>query len=517
MPPEIEFRIRPGNRGDQRADSRAEAGPLRIVLMGDFSGRRLEGAASPEPAREKKRRLTPIDIDNFGRIMARIAPRLRLPLAGAAEAALDLSFGSLDDFHPDSLFRRLDVFRTLESAKNRLLEGPSEREQAAAPGGGAGTTEQAAAAESDAATLQRLLGERAGGPPPAVGRPGPPYLDLGPFLRNIVAPYVVPGPRPREEVVRQLLDRAFEVQMRAILHHPAFQALEAAWRSAHRLVSRLEVGPDLELCLLDATLPDLAEDLQAAGGEASRWPLFRSLIEDGTGGPEAPRWTLIAADYGFGPKPEDLALLSGFAALGPLVPCTLLAGADPSLLGCRSLSEDPDPASWQAHPNLTDPWDGLRRHPAAPHVGLALPRVLLRQPYGRRSDPIEAFEFEEMDASPEHETYLWGSPAFACAEMIGRGFCDLGWETEPGDCLVLEDLPAYVPRGPDEGPMQACAETYLGDRAAEAILGRGLMPIVSLRNRNAARLVRFQSMADPPAPLAGPWGPGIRPGGSRHP
>jgi hypothetical protein len=32
------------------------------------------------------------------------------------------------------------------------------------------------------------------------------------------------------------------------------------------------------------------------------------------------------------------------------------------------------------------------------------------------------------------------------------------------------------------------------------------MPFLSHRNLNAVRLARFQSIADPPAALSGPWG-----------
>jgi type VI secretion system protein ImpC len=44
------------------------------------------------------------------------------------------------------------------------------------------------------------------------------------------------------------------------------------------------------------------------------------------------------------------------------------------------------------------------------------------------------------------------------------------------------------------------------ERVTTALLGRGLMPFVSARDRNSARLARFQSIADPAAPLVGPWG-----------
>jgi type VI secretion system protein ImpC len=61
----------------------------------------------------------------------------------------------------------------------------------------------------------------------------------------------------------------------------------------------------------------------------------------------------------------------------------------------------------------------------------------------------------------------------------------------------------YVEAG--ERRMTPCAEAFLTERAAEAILDRGLMPLLSRREANSARLARFQSVADPPAALSGPW------------
>jgi len=40
---------------------------------------------------------------------------------------------------------------------------------------------------------------------------------------------------------------------------------------------------------------------------------------------------------------------------------------------------------------------------------------------------------------------------------------------------------------------------------AEWVLEQGFMPLVSLKDRDAARLLRFQSIAEPPAPLSGRW------------
>ena len=147
----------------------------------------------------------------------------------------------------------------------------------------------------------------------------------------------------------------------------------------------------------------------------------------------------------------------------------------------------------------------LRKSPLAAWIGLAAPRVLLRVPYGRGLDEAEDFRFEELSAPPAHEEFLWGSAGFAAASLLARAFAENGDEMEPGDCLDLDDMPACTVGEGDEQSLVPAAEAFLSERAADAMLGRGLMPILSWRNRNVARLVRFQSISDPPAPLKGPW------------
>jgi type VI secretion system protein ImpC len=74
-----------------------------------------------------------------------------------------------------------------------------------------------------------------------------------------------------------------------------------------------------------------------------------------------------------------------------------------------------------------------------------------------------------------------------------------------GDVLEIDDLPAHAYREDGEAHLQACAEVFMPERTSIALLGRGLMPLISARDRNSARLARFQSIADPPAALMGPW------------
>ena len=74
--------------------------PFRILMLGDWSG----DAEKPDPER---RRPLEIDRDNFDDIMKKLRVRLDLEAEGGN---LQLEFQSLDDFHPDELFKQVPMF-----------------------------------------------------------------------------------------------------------------------------------------------------------------------------------------------------------------------------------------------------------------------------------------------------------------------------------------------------------------------------------------------------------------------
>jgi type VI secretion system protein ImpC len=134
-----------------------------------------------------------------------------------------------------------------------------------------------------------------------------------------------------------------------------------------------------------------------------------------------------------------------------------------------------------------------------------MPRILLRLPYGDDTDPIEAFDFEELNPGRPHESFLWCNPAFGCALLLGQSFMESRWDMAAGEHLEIADLPAFSFEQDGEKQLQACGEVYLSQRAGESILEEGIMPFLSYANRNAVRLMRFQSIAEPAQGLAGPW------------
>ena len=60
------------------------------------------------------------------------------------------------------------------------------------------------------------------------------------------------------------------------------------------------------------------------------------------------------------------------------------------------------------HPLIKDAFSALQALPAAAYLGLATPRFLMRMPYGRKTDPIDAFAFEEFTRQGGLGGMLWG-------------------------------------------------------------------------------------------------------------
>ena len=117
-------------------------------------------------------------------------------------------------------------------------------------------------------------------------------------------------------------------------------------------------------------------------------------------------WSLLVGLRRFGPSDADIGLLAALGLIAAQAGAPFLGDADLALAG-----DD------QA---VLAGWHQLRRSQAAPWIALAAPRVLLRRPYGKQTDPVESFAFEEIVGPPRHDELLWGHASLAVALLIGR-------------------------------------------------------------------------------------------------
>ena len=365
---------------------RPEEGPFRLLVLADLSG---DARASEAPGLAARRPVA-IDVDTLEQAMARLAPSVELELPEIAEP-VSISFGEIEDLHPDRLFARLPVFAAMRDLRARLADpntfaaAAAELERLGAAPRAVPDETETVPAEDAAATMARLLG---GAAKPFAAKPvGETPVALSRLFEEAVAPHVVPASEADQRLYLAALDERIARLMRGLLHHPAFQRLEAAWRGLAWLVASLPTGEDLAVHVLDMGRADLLADLRASGKDITRTALHKLLVEETVGTEGGERWSLIAADLTIEPDGEDIALAAALATLGAATGAPVIAVASPRLLGCESLAATPDPRDWRPlPPDAERRWQELRAFEHARWLGLALPRVLLRRPYGALSE-----------------------------------------------------------------------------------------------------------------------------------
>ena len=501
-------------RGEIESDT-----PFRIALLGDFSNRANRGLFRPSAELTRIRPVL-VDRDNFDEVMAEFGVEANIVLDSASGTQATLRFASLEDFHPDRLSREvpalrllLDLRQRLESTKTFAAAAAELQALAGSPVSHSGAPEPPTAQPSSSEVsrlspsdlLSQIIGEPTSGAIPS-GPSSPSQGEWNTYLQKIVAPHLTPKANPQRDELIEQVDTILSQQMRALLHTPAFQAVEALWRTVFFLVARVETSPQLKLYLLDISQSEFVADLRSTE-DLHTTALYRLLVEQSVGTLGGEPWAVLAGHYTFSAKAEDVEVLGRMAKIAQQAGAPLLAAADSQIFGCGALAQTPDPDDWQqpiAHEDR-EAWRMLRQLPEATFLGLVTPRFLLRLPYGRETEPVERFAFEEAQRKLEHEGYLWGNPAFACVCLLAEAFSQYEWDLRPGVIQNIGGLPLHIYKDEGESVTKPCAETWLTERAVERMLDTGVMPLVSMKNQDVVRLARFQSLADLPRTLAGRW------------
>src|SRR5204862_2823973 len=101
-------------------------------------------------------------------------------------------------------------------------------------------------------------------------------------------------------------------------------------------------------------------------------------------------WAVVVGHYDFSADDEDAEFLARIAKIASAAGAPFLAGASAGLV---------DAAVGET--TMTNVWTELRKKlRETASIGLAAPRVLLRLPYGKDTESIDRFDFEEMPGGP---------------------------------------------------------------------------------------------------------------------
>ena len=475
---------------------------FRLAVLGDFSGRASKGMVELG-AKLAARKPLRVDVDNLDDMLARLAPRIVVPVGD--EGTVEIAIASMDDFHPDQLAEALPVLERL-LALRRGLQTKAGFDRAAKEVLSWAGAEPLAAPETrrargGAIATDRKLSDFAR----LTGRPAMAEASADDLVRRLIGPYIVPATDSRQDALLARVDTALSDAMRRILHHPEFQAAEALWRGIEMLVRGIETGSRLQIVLYDISAEELAADL-AATDALQDTGLYSLLVEQPKLDEQQGPLTFIAGLYGFELAPPHADLLGRIAQLAAAAGAPFVAGIGPDAL--RTPRHE-----W--HPMIQSAWSALQALPAAAYLGLASPRFLLRMPYGKRTDPIDAFAFEEFSRQGGLSGMLWGSPALLVAQLAALSWQKGGLGMKLGSVNVVGDLPVYVFHDADGDQVALpCTERLFTERQATQVASTGTIPVVSLRGRPEVRVAGFNSLAG--APLAGRWAPvEIKPPGAK--
>lgn len=294
------------------------------------------------------------------------------------------------------------------------------------------------------------------------------------------------------------IDALLSKQLNEIMHNQDFQKMEASWRGLHYLVHQSETSTMLKIKVMNTSKDDLRKDLERAS-EFDQSVLFKKVYEEefGTFG-GAPFGALIG-DYEFGRHPQDLALLEKISNVAAASHAPFFSAANAQLFNLDSYTDLGIPRDLAKIFDTVEyaKWKSFRESEDSRYVGLCLPHILMRLPYGPETAPVEKFNFKEDVDGKDHSKYLWGNAAYALATRLTDAFAKYSWcaairGVEGGG--LVEGLPTHTFKT-DEGEvaLKCPTEIAITDRREKELSDLGFIPLVHCKGTDYAAFFGAQS------------------------
>jgi type VI secretion system protein ImpC len=300
------------------------------------------------------------------------------------------------------------------------------------------------------------------------------------------------------------IDKKMSAQVNEVLHNEEFQKLEGAWRGLHHLVNNTETDTKLKIRVMNISKKDLHKTLKKFKGAAwDQSPIFKKLYEQEYGQLGGEPYGCLVGDYHFDHSGPDVELLGEMSKIAAACHAPFITAAAPSLFQMESWQELSNPRDLTKIFSTPEyaAWRSLRESDDAKYIGITMPRVLARRPYGAKSDPVEEFDFEEDTSGGDGKKFSWANSAYAMAVNINRSFKTYGWCSrirgiESGG--AVEGLPTHTFPTDDGGVDMTCpTEIGIADRREAELAKAGFMPLIHKKNSDFAAFIGAQSLHKP--------------------
>ena len=298
------------------------------------------------------------------------------------------------------------------------------------------------------------------------------------------------------------IDKILSEQMNEILHNEDVTRMEGTWRGLHYMVNNTETDQKMKIRVLNISKEELADTLEDYEGQMwDQSPIFKKIYTDEYSMFGGEPFGCIVGDYEFSNHPKDVGLLRNMSGIAASAHTPFIAAADPKLFRMDSWQELPNPQDLEQIVSSPDyaSWQSLRESEDARYIGLAMPRVLSRLPYGAETVPVKGFAFEE-EIKGDHNNYTWMNAAYAMGVNINRSHKLYGWGSqirgvESGGSVM--NLPVHTfPTDDGSVAMKCPTEIAIDDRREAELAKLGLMPILHRKNTDIAAFIGAHSLQD---------------------
>ncbi|APG18429.1 EvpB family type VI secretion protein [Kosakonia radicincitans DSM 16656] len=298
------------------------------------------------------------------------------------------------------------------------------------------------------------------------------------------------------------IDELLSSQVSLIIHAPEFQKKESSWRGLHKLV-QTSVTENTQVRVLQCTKQELIKDFKSAS-DFDQSMLFKCVYESEYGTFGGTPFSSFIGDFEFDNTPQDINLLEQISHVAAAAHAPFLSAIAPGMLSMQDFSELPRPRDMAKLFETTDyaRWRSFRQNDDSRYIGLTLPRVLGRMPYGSKTIPAETFCFEEqINENESGSDYLWMNSAWELAGKIVESFEEYGWcasirGVEGGG--LVQSLPAYNYTSiSGERTMQCPTQVAISDRREKELSDLGFIPLVHCKGTDYAAFFAVQSANKP--------------------
>lgn len=192
------------------------------------------------------------------------------------------------------------------------------------------------------------------------------------------------------------LDNQISRQLDAVMHHEDFQAVESLWRGVKSLVDKTDFRQNVKIELLDMSKEDLRQDFEDSP-EIIQSGLYKHTYIDEYDTPGGEPIAALISAYEFDASAQDVALLRNISKVSAAAHMPFIGSAGPAFFLKGSMEEV---AAIKDIGNYFDraeyiKWKSFRETDDSRYIGLVMPRVLGRLPYG--PDTLALYEWTDSE------------------------------------------------------------------------------------------------------------------------